>query len=70
MRKLSLRAPGQEMGLDQIVAEMQRRQESYIRREDTQKQHIEALQHELAKTLADHNDDFLETEMQCESLRL
>lgn len=63
-----IHVPGQDMGVDQVVAEMQRRQASYIRREDKQKQHIETLKHELVKTRADHNDGFLETEKQCDAM--
>lgn len=56
------------MGLGQVVAEMQRRQASYIRREDKQKQHIESLEWELAKTRADHNDGFLDAEKQYDAM--
>ena len=54
------------MALDQVVAEMKRRQASYIRREDKQKQQIETLERELANTRADHNDGFLDTEKECD----
>jgi hypothetical protein len=49
---------------DQLVAEMNRRQASYIQREDKHRKQIEALQQELAKTRAEHDDGFLEAERQ------
>ena len=46
---------------------MQRRQASYIRREDHLKRQIEELQQELAQVRAEHNDGFLEAEKLCDA---
>lgn len=66
-KDISVCVPAQETGLAQAVAEMKRRQASYMRREDKQKQRIETLQTEVTKTRAEHSDSFLETEKQCDT---